>query len=241
MPNRSLAASGVGTPRQRVNTLMWRLQSDLGLTANQAAGIASNLYAESGILPVHEKGKPWDEGGINIAQWTGPRRKAFEAWAKSHGMDPMSEEAGVQYFEYSLTNNHPDVLEAVKRSTSAKQAATAFLNYENPAAQYRGAHLANAEGFAKEYTENVPLVALNKEAAQQTARLESARYVSNASDVVVASFRRVGGAADDLAGAFARLNAKVTAAEHLSTLREPAVPPGPWTRVPNDPSNRVTK
>jgi hypothetical protein len=76
--------------------LMSRLQSDYGLTREQAAGFVGNLAHESGGFGTLQEVKPiipGSRGGYGYAQWTGPRRRAYEAWTGERGMDPASFEA----------------------------------------------------------------------------------------------------------------------------------------------------
>ncbi len=77
-----------------------RLMRDLGLTDVQAAGLLGNLGHESGgfrQLQEIAPRSPGSRGGWGLAQWTGPRRVAMEAWCRARGLDPASPEAGYGY------------------------------------------------------------------------------------------------------------------------------------------------
>ena len=64
-------------------------------------------------------------GGVGWAQWTGLRRRQFEAWAASHNLDPRSDEASYRY----LTEGDPEfagAVAAVKREKTIQGAMQAF-------------------------------------------------------------------------------------------------------------------
>jgi hypothetical protein len=99
---------------------------DLGLTAEQAAGIVGNLAAESGLLAIQERRPIRGRGGFGYAQWTGPRRVAFEKWAKQWGYDPTSYAANYGYILYELKNSYAYVLDRLRLTKTAKAAAETF-------------------------------------------------------------------------------------------------------------------
>jgi hypothetical protein len=106
-----------------------RLVRDItGLKPFQAAGIVSNLAAESGVTGTNEKHPliPGSRGGVNLEQWTGPRRRAFEAWAGAHNLSPFSPEAGHGYLVYELQHNQA-LLARIKAAKTAQEAAMVFF------------------------------------------------------------------------------------------------------------------
>lgn len=93
------------------NDIAMRLQRDLmrdyGLTAEQAAGFVGNLAHESGGFRTLQEVKPLipgSRGGYGYAQWTGPRRRAFEAWTSQNSLDPASYEANYGFLRHELDN-----------------------------------------------------------------------------------------------------------------------------------------
>lgn len=65
--------------------------------------ILGNLAWESGgFLHMHEIGQAPSQGGINIAQWTGPRRHLFETYCSEHGLDATSIDGGIAYLKFEL-------------------------------------------------------------------------------------------------------------------------------------------
>lgn len=140
-------AAGVD-PNAKTNYIMSHLVKDLGLTPQQAAGVAGNLRWESGNFQhYNEIGKP--NGGVGWAQWTASRRTDFENFAKSHGLDPRSDAASMSFLEYELTHNHQNALNALRGSHSAQQAAERFMHvFEVPAEAT--AHLSTRQSYAQQ-------------------------------------------------------------------------------------------
>ncbi len=95
-----------GEPSDIGKALVRDLMRDFNLTEAQAAGFVGNLDHESGGFKSLQEIKPVVEGsrgGYGYAQWTGPRRRAFEAWAAQNGLDPASYEANYGFLKYELT------------------------------------------------------------------------------------------------------------------------------------------
>ncbi|MGO4287980.1 phage tail tip lysozyme, partial [Bosea sp. TAB14] len=88
---------------QKAPGIINRLMADFGFTREQAAGIVGNLGHESGGLnELQERNPTSGRGGYGWAQWTGPRRRAFEAWAAEKGLDPASDEANYGFLRHEL-------------------------------------------------------------------------------------------------------------------------------------------
>jgi hypothetical protein len=122
------------------------LARDLGLTKDQAAGIVSNLWAESHLQGINEANPaPGTRGGFGWAQWTGPRRAAFEQWAAEHHLDPASDAANYGYLINELrSGRYASVMQGVRTAPNAEAAAGAFFAYESDGdAALTAAHLAD--------------------------------------------------------------------------------------------------
>lgn len=113
------------------------LMHDFGLTAEQAAGFVGNFAAESAYFnDIVEDGaiaKGW-AGGTGFAQWTGPRRKTFEAWLKKKGWKADSYEGNYSYLYRELAGlekkaDHRYVIPIIKAATSAENAAWRVAKY----------------------------------------------------------------------------------------------------------------
>lgn len=126
--------SGAKTFASKAPEVMRRLMKDFDLTKEQAAGIVGNLGHESGGFRQMQELRPLipgSRGGFGWAQWTGPRRRAFEAWAAKNGLDPKSDEANYGFLAHELRTTEKGALAAVRRSRTAQEAMTAFeLGYE---------------------------------------------------------------------------------------------------------------
>ncbi len=124
-----------------------RLQADLGLTPEQAAGIVGHLGHESGLEGINERHPlvPGSRGGFGWAQWTGPRRVDFENWARERNLDPASDEANYGYLVHDLTINHPGILAALRGARNVTEAVQAFMPFEAPGKVALGDRVAKAE------------------------------------------------------------------------------------------------
>lgn len=140
-------ASAVGT------RLLGDLMRDFNLTQDQAAGVVGNLAHETGgfkhmqeIAPV----VPGSRGGFGFAQWTGPRRKAFEAWSAENGLDPTSYEANYGFLQHELKNTPEGaVLGPLSQAQTADQAAQVFSNqFLRPGVPAMGSRQQFAQKFA---------------------------------------------------------------------------------------------
>ena len=88
-----------------IRNIMAEPQWDLGLL--DAAAIVGNAARETGDFKYCTELKPTvpgSKGGINLFQWTGPRRRDFEAYAKRNGLDPCAWSTGYKFFFYETQN-----------------------------------------------------------------------------------------------------------------------------------------
>lgn len=104
-----LGVSPAGAPKGGDKGLWLRdkLVKDLGITKAAAAAFAGNLHIESAGFNTLQEINPvvkGSRGGYGWAQWTGPRRKQFEKWAKEKGLDPSSDEANYGFLIHELTS-----------------------------------------------------------------------------------------------------------------------------------------
>lgn len=134
---------------QKCITYIPRLQKDLNITRIQACGIFGNLGTETGgFLHLQElnptvKGS---RGGYGWMQWTGPRRKKYEAWCKANNKVPSADESN---YEYLVLETRTDELHSLiqLRKTTTTDAATETFMLKNlrPGTQ----HLDNRKRWAK--------------------------------------------------------------------------------------------
>lgn len=147
--------------------VMRRLMSDFDLSKEQAAGIVGNLGHESGGFSQFQEKKPLipgSRGGWGWGQWTGPRRRQFEAWASARGLDPKSDEANYGFLAHELKGSEKGSLDAVRRQTTAGGAMQAFeLGFERSGVK--------AWGSRSKWTERALSAFANSRDDSQSARL----------------------------------------------------------------------
>jgi hypothetical protein len=113
-----------------VPRIMGDLILDFGLSPIQAAAVLGNLAHESAGFTAMQERNPvgGGRGGLGWAQWTGPRRRAFEAWVSKKGFAPDSYAANYGYLKAELSGAVPgfDYRHAIEqlKKTSTIQAAT---------------------------------------------------------------------------------------------------------------------
>jgi hypothetical protein len=126
------AAAPAGNPSEIGGKLVADLQRDFGLKPEQAAGVVGNLAHESGNFRTLQEIKPMvpgSRGGFGYAQWTGPRRIAFEHYAHQNGLDPTSYEANYGFLKHELQNTGEGrVLNALRTAGDVNTATQIFSN-----------------------------------------------------------------------------------------------------------------
>ena len=129
--------SGLRRPELRADrhlSLMQELQSEFGLQPHQAAGLVGNLAYETGGFKADAEGRPLaGRGGYGYAQWTGPRRRAFEAFAAQRGLAPSSHEANVAFLKHELSASHAGFARQLGQTGSVEEASRLTHRvYETP-------------------------------------------------------------------------------------------------------------
>ena len=92
-------------------------------------------------------------GGFGWAQWTGPRRREFEAYAKENNLDPKSDEANYGFLVHELHGKQfagmLKQLRELKGPNAARDAAALVEKvYEGPAVSNAGVRGGYADKFA---------------------------------------------------------------------------------------------
>ena len=99
---------------------------DKGLTAEQAAGIAGNLYAESAF----NTGAVGDSGtSKGLAQWHNERWTNLVAWCESNGKDPYSVDGQLGFLWNELNTTHSRALTKLKQAQTPSEAASMVAKY----------------------------------------------------------------------------------------------------------------
>lgn len=129
---------GEAEGKQQAVKVANRLMQDFGLTKEQAAGVAGNLYHESAGMNsnVNEfgsdpNGQPFGppngtQFGYGWAQWTGDRKTAYLDYSKSIGLDPSSPAANYAMLSHELSGSEAGTLDALKSTSTPEDAAVAF-------------------------------------------------------------------------------------------------------------------
>lgn len=135
-PRRTPARAAQDIFAVRCRRLGPSLMRELGLTDIQAAGLLGNLGHETGgfaHLQEVAPAVPGSPGGWGIAQWTGPRRRAMEAWCRARGLDPALEAANEGYLRAELSTVEAPALMALRQARTLEQATEVFCRlFERP-------------------------------------------------------------------------------------------------------------
>jgi hypothetical protein len=122
-----LSSAGAARAQQWMNFLT--NDPDLHLTREQAKGVVGNFSHESGgFRAYHEAGQPANLGGVGDPQWTGTRRREFEAWARSHSEygPPQGITAQQQFMKHELLGRESRSLAALRRARTVDEATRVF-------------------------------------------------------------------------------------------------------------------
>tara|TARA_B110000467_G_C18339470_1_gene502173 strand:- start:2655 stop:3491 length:837 start_codon:yes stop_codon:yes gene_type:complete len=110
-------------PNTITSRLFNDLKTDFGLNDVQAAALVGNLVVETGNFRSLQETNPTvagSRGGYGIAQWTGPRRVAYESWAEQNGLPLDSYEANYGFLKEELTNRQAGTIESVGINTISR-------------------------------------------------------------------------------------------------------------------------
>lgn len=118
--------------RAKAPGIMSKLIADFGLDALSAAAILGNLGHECAGFTALQEIKPTvagSRGGYGWAQWTGPRRRAFEAYCAKHKLDPASDAANYAFLWLELSGiegTEGGAIPALKRAVGLDTKVEAF-------------------------------------------------------------------------------------------------------------------
>lgn len=127
-----------------------RMMRDLTLEKFMVAGFFGNMAVESDQFRALQEYKPTikgSKGGWGWVQWTGPRRRQFDAFAKAEGYALDDEEAFYQFLLHELQGSERSALVAARKATTVEEAAEVVMRrYERPGVP----HLDKRKQFARE-------------------------------------------------------------------------------------------
>ncbi|MCB5368960.1 phage tail tip lysozyme [Collinsella aerofaciens] len=137
-----LAGGGGGAPTVQGNNTaskIWNFFSSKGLSSSAIAGIMGNLQQESGLNP--------NAPGGGLAQWTGSRRAALNAYAKKNGLSPNSLEAQLGFMWEEMSSGKYGDMSKMNNMTPSQAAAYFEKNYEKAGKPM----LANRQKYANQF------------------------------------------------------------------------------------------
>ena len=106
-----------------------RLMRDLGITALDAAAILGNGGHESAGFTKLQEIKPTvkgSRGGYGWFQWTGPRRRAYEAFCKRNGLNPSDDAANYAYLLVELRGSEAVAIMKMRKAGNLHSKVVAF-------------------------------------------------------------------------------------------------------------------
>lgn len=114
-----------------------------GLPEHVADAFVMNFKDESGLNPgINERNPivPGSRGGFGLAQWTGPRRKALEAFAAQRGVDVADPNMQMDFLMTELQGPEQAAFQKIMGAQDTGSAAAAIVNnFLRPAEQHRAA------------------------------------------------------------------------------------------------------
>lgn len=125
------------------------LMRDFGVSVLDAAAIVGNAGHESGGFKSLQEKKPvvpGSRGGYGIMQWTGPRRRAYEAYCSRNKLDPADMETNYKFLFVELSGEEGRVLPKLKAAKDLNAKTEVFMTgFLRPGIPHLGAR----QGWAK--------------------------------------------------------------------------------------------
>jgi hypothetical protein len=141
-----------------------------GVPLHTAQGVTARLHGESGLDPGINEIAPvvrGSRGGFGLAQWTGPRRRQLEAFAKDRGVPVSDPEMQLDFLMWENENTEKGAWQKVMQAPDAVSAAEAFtVHWERPGKP----HLAATLNTARKYAGITPQSGMEAEGPGRTDR-----------------------------------------------------------------------
>lgn len=109
--------------------MMEQLQRDFNLSLEESAAVIGNAGHESGGFKSLQEKKPLvpgSRGGYGIMQWTGPRRREYEAYCARNKLNPADMETNYKFLFKELKGPEGKVLERIKKASGLKAKTKVF-------------------------------------------------------------------------------------------------------------------
>ena len=150
-----------------------------GFPAHVADAFAVNFYDESGLNPgINERNPivPGSRGGFGLAQWTGPRRRELEAYAKKRGASPDNMDVQLDFLAEELMGSEVDAARNIFSAGTTGEAAQAIVNdFLRPAEAHRSRRSASYAGLDDQISKLNTVLASGQGTAAQREALEFRR------------------------------------------------------------------
>lgn len=141
--------------KQKAPKIVADLMRDFSLDVISAAAIVGNGGHESGGFAKLQEIKPTvkgSRGGYGYFQWTGARRRAFEAWCTAKGLKPSSDDANYGFLCEELRGSEKAALTAVRKAGDLATKVKAFeASYERAGVKHYDSRLAYATAALEAY------------------------------------------------------------------------------------------
>ncbi|MER8568688.1 phage tail tip lysozyme [Mesorhizobium sp. M0924] len=112
---------------EKAPSIMDALKRDFHFTTVQTAAVLGNTGHEcNGFHTMQEVHPIAGRGGYGWEQWTGPRRRAFEAWCSRQHLDIDSDQANYGFLKHELSTTHDYASRALLRETDLVRAVRVF-------------------------------------------------------------------------------------------------------------------
>lgn len=116
--------------RQKAPAIMRALQTEFPeLGAEDVAAVLGNIGGETGGFQHMQELRPvvaGSRGGYGWCQWTGVRRRQFEAWCREQGVLPSSDEANLGFLCHELRTSERRTLPALMNAQGLRAKVIAF-------------------------------------------------------------------------------------------------------------------
>lgn len=123
-----------------------------GVPLHIARGMVANMIAESGLNPgINEIAPlvPGSRGGYGLNQWTGPRRRQYEAFAQDRGVPLDDLETQLDFTLWELQNTEKGAWNALSRAQNETDAARIYSDaFLRPGIPHMDRRLAEAQRLA---------------------------------------------------------------------------------------------
>lgn len=125
-----------------------------GLPSHVADAFLANFQDESGLNPGINEAKPLvpgSRGGYGLYQLTGPRRRAYEAFAQERGIDPSNVDGQLDFLMTELQGPEAGAAKSILAAPDTASAAQAIVNnFLRPASEHRQSRAARYAGLSSE-------------------------------------------------------------------------------------------